>query len=229
MMDRSARRTFRRWFVFFLFVLLLALVSAGVYAFLHGGEWLVREDPLERAQAAVVLSGGLPDRALAAAYLFRQSYADEIWLTQPLQPGAAMQQLHLPYAGEEAYSRMVLIAQGVPPPLIRVLPQPVLNTADELNAIAQALDEQSRPATAIVVTSRAHTRRVATLWKRIAPGHRGRLVIRAAPQDPFDAQHWWRTTADALTVVREYLGLLNAWAGLPLPHSQETRAPVPAP
>jgi hypothetical protein len=27
---------------------------------------------------------------------------------------------------------------------------------------------------------------------------------------------WWRNTGDALDVVREVLGLLNVWAGLPL-------------
>jgi hypothetical protein len=27
---------------------------------------------------------------------------------------------------------------------------------------------------------------------------------------------WWRASGDALDVVREALGLVNAWAGLPL-------------
>ena len=74
----------------------------------------------EKSQAIVVLSGGLADRALSAAELYRQGYAQEVWLTQPLQPGAAMEDLRLPYAGEEQYSRMVLIAKGVPPAKIRI-------------------------------------------------------------------------------------------------------------
>jgi hypothetical protein len=44
--------------------------------------------------------------------------------------------------------------------------------------------------------------------------------VRAAPTDPFAPGHWWRSTGDALDVVRETLGLLNAWAGLPLSHAQ---------
>jgi len=40
--------------------------------------------------------------------------------------------------------------------------------------------------------------------------------VRAASEDPFDPRHWWRSTGDALDVVREVLGLMNAWAGLPL-------------
>lgn len=173
------------------------------------------EDPLEKSQAVLVLSGGLPDRALATAQIYRNGYAKEAWLTQPLEPGAAMKELQLPYAGEEEYSRMVLIAKGVPPEAIHILKPSILNTADELQVVAAALDEQPG-ATAIVVTSKSHTRRVQALWKKISFGHRGRLIVRAAPDDYFDASHWWRTTSDALNVVREYLGLLNAWAGLPL-------------
>jgi hypothetical protein len=46
------------------------------------------------------------------------------------------------------------------------------------------------------------------------------LLVRASTEDPFDAEHWWRTSNDALAVAREYLGLLNAWAGLPLSHTK---------
>lgn len=197
---------------------LVVLVSLAVYAFQNAGVWLVREDPLEKAQFVLVLSGGLPDRALAAAEVFRASHAKEVWLTRPMQPAAAMQQLDLPYSGEEEYSRMVLISKGVPPDDIRILRQRINNTADELQAVFDEL--QSQPdATVIVVTSKAHTRRVRSVWKYVSGRtNRGHLLIRAAPQDTFDPQHWWRTTNDVLSVVREYLGLLNAWAGLPLRH-----------
>ena len=200
-------------------VALIALVSLAAYVFLHAGLWLVREDPVQNAQFVVVLTGGLPDRALAAAEVFRAGHAREVWLTRPMQPAAAMQQLDLPYSGEEEYSRMVLIAKGVPPEDIRVLPQRINNTADEMKTVFDEL--QSRPdATVIVVTSKAHTRRVRSVWNDVSGGtNRGHLSIRAAPQDSFDPEHWWRTTNDALSVVREYLGLLNAWAGLPLHHT----------
>jgi uncharacterized SAM-binding protein YcdF (DUF218 family) len=217
MSERSERRLLLRRFAIGIGVLLLML--AGIYAFFHAGLWLVREDPLGKSQAIVVLSGGLPGRALGAAQIYRGGFAEEVWLTQPLEPGASMEGLHLPYAGEEQYSRMVLIAQGVPLGNIRLLTPRILNTADELRAVAEALDRQPG-ANAIVVTSKAHTRRVRALWKKVSPGHRGRLLVRAATEDSFDAAHWWRSTNDALDVVREYLGLLNAWAGLPLAHSK---------
>jgi len=197
-----------------------ALLAAGVFLFLHAGSWLVREDPLEKAQYVAVLSGGLPSRALAGAELYRLSGASEVWLTRPLEPAATMAALQLPYAGEEQYSKMVLIDKGVPPASVRILNARITNTAEELEALAAELDA-APGSTVIVVTSGAHTRRVRALWRLVAGArNRNRLLVRSAPEDPFDAAHWWRTTNDALTVVREYLGLLNAWAGLPLKHAR---------
>ena len=220
MNEHSALGRFRRRSVFAIGFAVVLFVLAGIYAFYHAGSWLVREDSLEKSQAILVLSGGLPDRALAAAEIYRDGYAKEVWLTQPLEPGAAMEGLHLPYAGEQEYSRMVLIEKGVPPGDIRILKPRILNTADELHIVAEALDQQ-RGARVIVVTSKAHTRRVRALWEKVSRGHgSGRILVRAAPEDYFDASHWWRSTPDALSVVREYLGLLNVWAGLPVTHEK---------
>jgi uncharacterized SAM-binding protein YcdF (DUF218 family) len=220
MNERSALGRLRRRSVFAIGFAVALFVLAGLYAFYHAGSWLVREDSLEKSQAILVLSGGLPDRALAAAEIYRDGYAKEVWLTQPLQPGTAMEGLHLPYAGEQEYSRMVLIEKGVRPDDIRILKPRILNTADELHIVAEALDQQ-RGAPVIVVTSKAHTRRVRALWEKVSRRHgSGRILVRAAPEDSFDASHWWRSTPDALSVVREYLGLLNVWAGLPVTHTK---------
>ena len=208
----SARRT-----LLVLGLAVLLIVLAGAYAFFHAGNWLVREDPLEKSQAVVVLSGGLPDRAVAAAEIYRAGFTKEVWLTRPMQPSAAMEELQLPYAGEEEYSRMVLVAKGVPPGNIRVLKPKINNTADELSAVASISDSPTG-LPVIIVTSKAHTRRVRTLWNHVGNA-RAHIIVRAAPEDYFEPERWWRTTNDVLTVVREYLGLLNAWAGLPLRHT----------
>jgi hypothetical protein len=54
------------------------------------------------------------------------------------------------------------------------------------------------------------------VWKTLA-GDDSTLLVHAARTDPFDADHWWRNTRDISSVVRETLGLMNAWAGLPVP------------
>jgi len=204
--ERGAART---WLVASLLILCF-----GGLCFLRVGNWLVREDPLRPSMAIVVLSGAMPERALEAAEIYRAGLAPEVWLTQPSEPKQTMDELGIPFDGEEQSSRRILLKHGVPERSIRILQPTIVNTADEMDAIATTL-QSAHGYSAIIVTSKAHTRRVHGLWNRLEAG-RGQIIVRAARTDSFDASHWWRTTHDALDVVREVLGLLNVWAGLPL-------------
>jgi uncharacterized SAM-binding protein YcdF (DUF218 family) len=201
-----------------LLTLPLVLVVSVVIIFLGVGRWLVVEDPLEKAQAIVVLSGRIPVRAKEAARLYNAGYAPQIWLTRGNEPAASLQEMHIAYIGEDFFNTRVLMHEGVPSNAIRVLEPPIDNTADEMRVVADELSREKGGAV-IVVTTKAHTRRVRTLWKDLSGG-RGRAIVRASPSDPFAPERWWRTTGDSLDVVREVLGLLNAWAGLPVRPSQ---------
>lgn len=187
----------------------------GAAVFLLGiGRWLVVEDPPEKAQAIIVLSGRMPLRAIEAAKLYREGYAPRIWLTHSAEPGATLSAMGISFVSEDAYNVQVLMREGVPRDAIRVLQPPIVNTADEIAAVSTALEEE-KGTRVILVTSKVHTRRVRILWHRLAAGH-GQALVRAASDDPFEPGRWWRTTSDALDVVREFLGILNAWAGMPL-------------
>jgi uncharacterized SAM-binding protein YcdF (DUF218 family) len=183
-------------------------------AFFGVGRWLTVEDPLEKASAIAVLSGSMPLRAIEAAKLYREGYAPEVWLTHSSEPGESLKEMSIPFAGEDFYDARILIHEGVPEAAIHVLDPPIVNTADEMRVIGKALDG-AKVRSVIIVTTKAHARRTRLLWRRLASGH-GRAIVRAASGDSFDPRHWWRTTGDALDVVREVLGVLNAWAGLPL-------------
>ena len=207
---------------FLLFRVLLAAGCAGVILvfvlFFGVGRWLVVEDPLEKARAIAVLSGRMPLRAIEAAKLYRQGYAPEVWLTHSSEPGESLKRMGISFAGEDYYNARVLVHEGVPPEAIHVLEPPVVNTADEIKVLAAMLAPE-KDRTVILVTTKLHTRRARLLWRRLAAGQ-GRAIVRASSDDSFDPKHWWRTTNDALDVLREVLGLVNAWAGLPLHASQ---------
>jgi uncharacterized SAM-binding protein YcdF (DUF218 family) len=208
-LETEAKRRNRLW------ILPAVILFASLLIFFNIGRWLVVEDPLEKASAIAVLSGRMPSRALEAARIYREGYASEIWLTRTIEPGASLQALFVPFTGEEAYDRMVLMRKGVPESAIRVLDPPIANTADEMLAIGQALSKENQR-TVIIVTSKVHTRRVKALWRHFSSAD-GQAIVRGVSDDGFDPAHWWANTADALDVVREALGLLNAWAGLPVP------------
>jgi uncharacterized SAM-binding protein YcdF (DUF218 family) len=193
-------------------VLGLVLLCAATVAFRGAGRWLVREDRLGPADEIVVLSGGLPARAEEAAEIFRGGYAHAVWVSRPASPGPELAAMGIAYTGEQDYSRDVLVQRGVPQADIQIFPHEINNTEQEVEEIS-ALLARDQKTTAIVVTSAGHTRRVRALWQRLA-GKNQRLIVRGAPQERVDLDHWWRNTHDTLAVVREMLGLVNVWTGL---------------
>jgi uncharacterized SAM-binding protein YcdF (DUF218 family) len=197
-----------------LFATIAFVIAGASIIFLGVGRWLVVEDPLDKAQAIVVLSGGMPVRAREAAKLYNAGYAPQVWLTRSVEPAASLQEMHIAYIGEDYFNAQVLMHEGVPSNAIHIVEPRIVNTADEIRAVAAELQRQKDTAV-IIVTTKAHTRRVHTLWRELSGG-RGRAIVRAASTDTFAPDHWWRSSGDALDVVREVLGLLNAWAGLPL-------------
>jgi uncharacterized SAM-binding protein YcdF (DUF218 family) len=200
-------------------VLALLILVVAVYVFRDAGRWLNREDPLAHADVIFVLGGGMPERAQEAAKVYAQGYAPEVWFSRPDSPADKMAKLGIHFVGEEEYSHQVLVREGVPESAIHILAGPVVNTEEELQEARRELRRNGKT-TVILVTSPQHTRRVWTLWQKLV-GSDPRATVHAAHGDPFDPDHWWRNTRDVLSVVRETLGLLNAWAGLPVPpHSK---------
>lgn len=183
-------------------------------AFRNVGMWLIREDPLAHADVIVVLGGGIGGRAERAASIFRMGYAPEIWISHPDSPAAEIAKLGIHYRGEESYNREVVIKEGVPEMDVRIFPDVVVNTEQEVREIARLMRREHKRC-AIVVTSPQHTRRVHALWQKIV-GQDPRIIVRAAWEDPFDSKHWWRKSDDTLSVIRELLGILNLWFGLPV-------------
>jgi uncharacterized SAM-binding protein YcdF (DUF218 family) len=201
------------------FAILAVLVVIGIVVFRNAGHWLVREDPLGKADVIVVLSGGLPFRAEGAASVFKSGYAPAVWVSRPDGPQEELAALGIHFVGEEEYNREILVNEGVPNSAIQIFPDAIANTQEEVEEISREMRRDGKH-TVIFVTSPQHTRRVKALWRKLV-GDDPRLIVRAAPDDPFDADHWWRNTKDVLAVVRESLGLLNVWSGLPVrPHLQ---------
>jgi uncharacterized SAM-binding protein YcdF (DUF218 family) len=185
-----------------------------ITVFLNLGRWLVLEDPLQHASAIAILSGRMPSRALEAGRIYRNGFAPEVWLTHSIEPGAALAALSIPFPSEDSYDKLILMHEGVPENAIHVLDPPVLNTEDEIITIARVLEGRG-DRKVIIVTSKVHTRRTRSLWNHLS-AKQGQAIVRGVSDDDFDAAHWWRNTTDVFDVVREVLGLINLWLGLPL-------------
>lgn len=204
--------------------LALFTLSAGLAFMLGVGHWLVKEDSLQKAGAIAVLSGNFPARALEAASLYRNGYAGEIWLTRPGTQSEELAELGIHYPSEADFNYQVLRRQGVPAKAIHVLDSPVINTQDELGVIGSAL-RQKNIAAVIVVTNKAHTRRVHELWSKLDSSS-GKIIVHAISKDDFQPSAWWTRTGDTQQVIHEVFGMINLWAGLPMQSSLHSRDAV---
>src|ERR1700756_5699983 len=136
-----------------LLTVVVGLAASAVILFFGIGRWLVVEDPLDKAQAIVVLSGRMPMRAQEAARLYNAGFAPQVWLTRGVEPAASLQEMHIAYIGEDFFNSRVLMYEGVPLNAIRVLEPAIDNTANEIRVISDELNRE-KGGTVIIVTSK---------------------------------------------------------------------------
>ncbi len=208
----SPRRSWRRWPVAIATVLFL-LVQVGPWLLGAIGGWLVVEDEMGQADAIFVHAGGIPFRSIEAAELYSQGHAPEIWMA-PLRPNdrsRALERLGVRMPASHYWRGQVLQRLGVPASAIRLLDEPVMNTRDEIDTVRTAMQRLDRTSI-ILVTSKAHSRRVRMLWNR-ADDSTIEARVRWSRADPFEPDRWWTNTTDGQSVVKELIGILDVWIG----------------
>jgi len=194
---------------------MLLVVFAHVPILRALGSFLIIEDPLRPAAAIVALGGDPPFREMEAATLYRAGWAPRVVIVRGArrEESKALQDLGIDVGETWELSREVLIRQGVPRSAILVPKDEAVGTLEELRAVDRALGSKDAPV--ILVTSKYHTRRTRLTWHHVTEG-RSRGIARASGRDPFDPSRWWRERRFVLSVVREYLGLINYYAGFPV-------------
>ena len=171
----------RRFFAGVLVGILLS-VGTGLTAFLLIGSWLAVEDPLEKVDAIVAISGDTGARADTAITLWMAGWAPLIVFS-----GAAIDPESVSSA---EIMRREALRQGVPESAVLV--EGASTTTEENAAEVAKLMAARKLRSAILVTSPYHQRRAAFEFHR-AFEPRG-LVFRNHPaSDPeWNAFLWWR-------------------------------------
>jgi uncharacterized SAM-binding protein YcdF (DUF218 family) len=202
---RSARRWRRVVFVTSTWIVLLAIV---VVAFVvldpeAPARWLIVQDPLEPADAALVMTGDVDyERTVAAAHLLEDGYARILVLT-----GGE------PWPGDSAQSlRDRAIQEGVSPSQIRVETTSA-STRESLVAVRPILQAEG-VRSVLLVTSPYHQRRASMAARKALPGVR--IISRPAPSAHWAPNTWWESAYSRRIVMKEYLKLgyyiLRGWA-----------------
>ncbi len=186
-----------RRFVIWCCAAVLIAGAAGVFAraplLTSLGNVLLRQDPLVKADAIVVLAGGTPQRELEAADLYAAGYAPKIILTleRNSPAGDVLRQRGIAFETPTELKRRILRSLKVPDTAIILLDRThATSTKMETDLVSDwvAMNPVQR---IIVVTSPYHTRRAALTFSRALRHNGVEIVAHPASHEPWTSDAWW--------------------------------------
>lgn len=149
--------------------------------------WIIN-DPLQHADAIVLLGGGLETRPFAAARLYRDGYAPRILITCP--KASPTDEMGLT-TREADTARTILLKEGVPDSALIGIGHDVQSTYQESLAVGDWL--KSNHATRLIIpTDVFHARRVRWVFRKQL-NHTGiNVMVQAVPVREYTEADWWR-------------------------------------
>jgi uncharacterized SAM-binding protein YcdF (DUF218 family) len=195
-------------------VILAALLILATLTLPRLGDWLVIQDPLEKADAIIVLGGTMYERPLEAMDLHREGWAPRILLFQQVVDWgeAELIQRKFPYMREVDLQIDVLTRLGVPPDAIVVLDQ-ANSTADEARMVFEEV-QRRKYARVIIVTSKQHTRRARLVMRRMLAPAGASPIVRYSRYDRSDTERWWAHRSTLRFTLFEVQRLFGYWLGV---------------
>jgi uncharacterized SAM-binding protein YcdF (DUF218 family) len=178
---------------------LLYLLRGPILSF-AGESWVV-DEPLEQAEALIVLSDDnfYADRATRAAELYREGKAKLVVASgRRLRPSAGIGEL----------MEHDLIERGVPKENILRVAHDADNTREEAEALLKVARER-KWRKVIVVTSNYHTRRARYIFRKVFP-QQVEVAVASARDGDFDPAHWWEKRLSIKQLTRELAGMVVA-------------------
>jgi uncharacterized SAM-binding protein YcdF (DUF218 family) len=181
----------------------------------HAGRYLIIDDPIQPADAILVLAGARAERWLEAADLYREQMGRAVVLSPGIVEPAELKvrAMGVRFPAEAELVRDAMIQLGVPADAITILPRAVDNTADEA-AETRPLAVARGWASLIVVTSKYHTRRTRFAFERAFAGTGIRVQVKGSRHDAAKPNGWWRSRSDLRFVVSELQKLVAYRLGL---------------
>ena len=190
----------------YLLIIVLAAIGWSVIAPQLAGHLIV-EKPLDQADAMIVLSGSAvyKERTQKAAELYRQGVAPVVFITNDGERAGWSQQEQT-NPSYIALAQRELIANGVMPDAIVVLPGIVSGTDQEAQAIKAELD-RNQIKSLLLVTSAYHTRRALRTFEKILADKNVEIGVAHPPAGVTtpDPNYWWLTPAGWQMVAGEYV------------------------
>lgn len=204
--------TFRRIILPASIVILLGL---GTYGFFELGSFIAREDPLQKADAILVLAGSQINRQLEGADLYLAGYSARLILSQDSGEEAleALAARGVAFATDVERARDTLLQLGIPRDALLVPPRIHTNTAAEAITLRELAVAQGWRRV-IVVTSRYHLRRARFAFRRELRGTGVDVLMRGTRYEGMHPNEWFKHRRDIREIVAEMPRLVAYVMGL---------------
>ena len=188
-----------------------ALYLGGPYLLTYAGRYLITQDPLVKADMALVLSGQPYLCVPEAARLYHEGLTPKILLiNEPRPPGQEdLLRLGIRYPDGVEIALQLLERLRVPRDSILTIADRADGLQAEADMVSRLLSGRSTR-TLIIVTSKAQTTRARTIFAATL-GRKVGLVMHPVSADPFDPGRWWKNQADFGQTVWEYAALVDVW------------------
>jgi uncharacterized SAM-binding protein YcdF (DUF218 family) len=185
-----------------------------IYPLSRLGAWLVRQDPLQKADVIFVLGGTRYERPLEGVDLYKEGWAPRIALVRQMSDAGelALTARGIPYRSEIDLQIEVLDRLGVPASALMVLDK-ADSTAQEADILLELVTRE-RWSRVIVVTSKQHTRRAGLVMRRRLAGTGAEVIVRFSRSDPSDVDRWWQNRGTMRFTIFESQRFFLYWIGV---------------
>lgn len=202
---RRRRRRFMRWGIaaaalVLLFVFRFPVMTAAARL------WIV-DEPLEKADAVVVLGGGLDSRPFFAAELHQRGLVPVVLIADVRKGPATQLGLTLP---ETEVTAGILRKSGVPDSAIARFGSGVSSTKEEAAGLRDWLKQH--PVKRIIIpTDPFHSRRVRFAFRRELKDLPVEVAIASIPNKRYDPLQWWKSEEATVSFQNEIVKLVFYW------------------
>ena len=196
-------RSIRNIFIVLIVSLIILFLTANIWLTAMAG-FLEVSDPLEKADAILVLGGGGGDRISEAAELYKRGFSGYLIISAgPLYAGVRVREI-----GAEVEARDAVYL-GVPAEHI-YLEKEALSTFENATLTLPLIKKHGFKKI-IVVTSPYHTRRASLVFKKRYRKEGIKVIIHPAPHSKYAKYSkitWWTRHEDTQIVISEWMSLI---------------------
>lgn len=177
------------------------------YPILRGiGNFLIREDQLEQAEAIYVLGGASNERSAEAVKLFKKGFSKKFICTG--EHRSEIFELLDTTLTEAEITGIFLKKGGIPEKNIVCLNRGT-STREEAEIIYD--HAKGKYEKIIILSSKFHLRRVKRVFNQKFEGSGIQLIFRGAPALEYDEDEWWKYEKGLLMVNNEYIKWWYYW------------------